>query len=138
MMILALTLAVGSVIRGDEPSVSRNGDAHNLKIDVGRSRVIKAPWAVKRVSVANPKIADVQILTPQEVLVVGNEIGVTDLYLWNEEGQMWQAEVEIELNLQRLQKDIKEFFPTAEVLLSKSNDVVVARGIMRRVEDVKN
>ena len=60
----------------------------------GRSTVIKAPWPTVRVAVTDPKIADVQVLTPEQVLVQGLKVGSTDLILWSEdEQQTWQRRI---------------------------------------------
>ena len=68
--------------------------AQDITLVVGRSTVIKTPWPTVRVAVTDPKIADVQALTPDQVLIQGLKPGSTDLILWSEdEQQTWQRRV---------------------------------------------
>jgi hypothetical protein len=128
VLVLGL-LAVSARGQEDEQGQRR------IKLEVGRSKVVRADWPVTRVSVADSEIADVQVLSPNEVLVVGKSIGVTDLVLWNEQGKTWEAVIDVELDLRQFERELKDYFPTATLSLSKSSDVVVVRGTLRRIED---
>ena len=43
----------------------------SLSIGVGRSKLVKSPLPAKTVTISDPKIADVQILSPTQLLVAG-------------------------------------------------------------------
>jgi Flp pilus assembly secretin CpaC len=82
-----LLLAAGIGVTGAQTESASD----EIILVAGRSAVIKAPWPTVRVAVTDPKIADVQVLTPEQVLVQGLKVGSTDLILWSEDEQKtWQ------------------------------------------------
>src|SRR5262245_470514 len=42
--------------------------AEKIVIAIGQSRVVSTPWPAARVSVTDPAVADVEVLTPGQVL----------------------------------------------------------------------
>ena len=105
-----------------------------ITLPVGHSSVIKAPWLVKQVSVADPEIADVQVITPTQILVLGKQAGSTVLTVWNERGQSWQTTVYVNVDLAKFKTDLARFLPGSKLSLSQSRDVVVITGSLRRAE----
>lgn len=105
-----------------------------ISLPVGHSSVIKAPWLVKQVSVADPEIADVQVITPTQVLVLGKQVGSTVLTVWNERGQSWQTTVYVNVDLAKFKNDLARFLPGSKLSLTQSQDVVVITGSLRRAE----
>lgn len=85
-----LLLVVGPVL-GQPPPRSYDGKVETLTVNVGQSQVVKAPWPVKRVSITDPNVADVKVLTADQVLVMGKNVGSTDLLMWNDREELWQA-----------------------------------------------
>ena len=57
-----------------------------LKVFVDQSKAIQIK-NLKRVSVTNPRVADVVIVSPHELIVNGLTIGRTTLYLWDDKGR---------------------------------------------------
>ena len=107
-------------------------DADVLKVYRGQSKRISGPWPVKRVSVSDPAVADVQVLSPQEVLVQGKSVGTTDLFLWSTNEQVVERRVEVHLDLERLRRELKELFPDSDLSVVRAGDVVAVRGEMAR------
>lgn len=54
-----------------------------VRVEAGGHHLLTRPNGVTRLAVANPKVADVELLSPREVLVVGKTLGETDLRLWS-------------------------------------------------------
>jgi pilus assembly protein CpaC len=105
-----------------------------LTVPLGRSQLVEAPWLVKRLSVTNPEIADVQALAPQRVLVQGKTMGSTDLFLWNEAEEVWQARVDVVADLDQLKSVLSKSLPGSTLELSQSGDVVIVGGALARAE----
>ncbi len=57
--------------------------AERLDLAVGRSLVLELPGPVARVSVAEPKVASLVLLSPTQVYLAGQAPGATTLTLWN-------------------------------------------------------
>lgn len=67
------------------------GTGHSLpstpiSITSGTSQIYDFPSPISKVSVANTKVADVQILGSREVMLVGRKPGFTSLVVWNKQG----------------------------------------------------
>ncbi len=58
--------------------------ATDIAVEAGSQSVIVPPSPVRRAAVADPAIADVEIINPNEVLVIGKHPGATNLALWVE------------------------------------------------------
>jgi Flp pilus assembly secretin CpaC len=82
-----------------------------LHVMVGRSLVINTPTRLKRVSIADPAIADAVIVSPSQILVNGKAPGAVSLVLWDESGQSQSFEVLVELDVLDLQQKIRDDFP---------------------------
>lgn len=106
----------------------------SITLPLGRSQVVDTPWPVKRVSVTSAEIADVQVLSPTKVLVIGKALGSTDLFLWSETEALWKAEVEVVADLKRYERALSRAFPGSRLELSQSRDVVVVSGYLTRAE----
>jgi pilus assembly protein CpaC len=102
-----------------------------ISVVAGQSHVVKAPWPTVRVAVTDPKVADVQILTPDQVLLQGLKVGSTDLILWNEdETKIWKAHVNVTLDAAKLY----ELFPNCALELDQSGDVLLVKGLLRSTD----
>ncbi len=111
------------------------GTTEEITLVAGRSTVVRAPWPTVRVAVTDPKVADVQVLTPEQVLVQGLKVGSTDLILWSEdEQQTWQRRVVVRLDLENIQKSLQRLFPTAELEVSDSGEVLLVQGLLRSAD----
>jgi len=132
LIVLQATASVFGAENGVE--VHPENSRPTLIVYVRQSRLIDTPWPVKRVSVTDPEIADVQVLTPRKVLVFGKAVGSTDLILWSEEEDSWQARIDVEVDLSRLKADLNRFFPGSDLELAQSQDVLVLTGVLGRAE----
>ena len=56
-----------------------------IKLRVGRSKVLRTPFPIQRVSVADPEIADIVLISNREIYVNGNSAGVTNVSLWGKQ-----------------------------------------------------
>ena len=111
-------------------------ETRNIELYLGASEVIEAPWLVKRMSVTNSKIADVQALTPTQILVLGKALGSTDLLLWSETEQVWKAQLHVVANLEQLKTVLARALPGSDLELIQSQDVVVVSGSLARAEQI--
>jgi pilus assembly protein CpaC len=62
----------------------------------GTSRIFSFTAPISRVSVANPRIADIQMVNPKQLMIIGAQPGFTTLALWNIWGQVEEREVRVE------------------------------------------
>jgi pilus assembly protein CpaC len=111
----------------------------DIVLIAGQSMIVQAPWPVAggTVAVTDPTVANVQILTPDQILVQGLKAGATDLILQNEERQRTsQRRVLVRIDLATVDKAITRLFPGAELTVSESRDILVIQGLLRRADQV--
>lgn len=102
-----------------------------VNVNVGQSTVVEAPWPVTRVSITQTDVADVEVLAPTQVLVIGNELGTTDLMLWNEDNEVWHARVAVVIDLDYIGSELAKIFPGCDLEVMQSQDVLVVSGLLR-------
>ena len=76
---LLLGLAAAMVAPGSASAQSLS----RLFVGVDRSHVLDISDPARKVAVANPNIADVQVISPTQLLVVGKAPGVTSLVIFS-------------------------------------------------------
>ena len=99
-----------------------------LHLLVGRSIVISSPGRIKRVSLADPNIAEAIVVSPTQVLVNGKTPGGVSLIIWDESDQSQAFEVSVDIDVLGLSQKIHEVFPSEDVHLETSRDVVMLSG----------
>jgi Flp pilus assembly secretin CpaC len=57
----------------------------SVAVAVNKAVVIRLPKRAAKVSVSQPKIAEVEVISPDTVLIHGRAIGATSLVIWFEE-----------------------------------------------------
>src|SRR5215470_16361777 len=99
-----------------------------LHLLVGRSLIITSPTRIKRVSLADPAIAEDVVVSPTQVLVNGKAPGGVSLIIWDEAGQSQSFEVSVDIDVLGLTQKIHEVFPAEPVQVETSKDVVMLSG----------
>jgi pilus assembly protein CpaC len=109
-------------------SGQESGEPQTLHLLVGRSLVISSPTRIKRVSLADPDIAEAVVVSPTQVLVNGRKSGGVSLMLWDEADQSQAFELSVDIDVLGLTQKIHEVFPTENVHIDTSRDVVILTG----------
>jgi Flp pilus assembly secretin CpaC len=125
---MAVVLLTGAELFGQATRPAQPDEGPPITLFAGQSRVFTAPWPVQRMAVTEPKVADVQAISPTQVLVLGRKLGTTDLILWSGSGQIWQRRVDVQADLQRLRAELSRLFPKSRLEVSQSQDVVIISG----------
>jgi pilus assembly protein CpaC len=111
------------------PLANQEGSgSHTLHLLVGRSLVITSPTPIKRVSVADPNIAEAVVVSPYQVLLNGKVPGGVSLLIWDETDQSQTFEVSVDIDILSLNEKIHEVFPNEGIQLETSKDVVMLSG----------
>lgn len=100
----------------------------SLHLLVGRSLVITSPTRIKRVSLADPAIAEAIVVSPNQVLVNGKAPGGVSLLLWDATDQSQDFEVSVDIDTLTLSQKIHDVFPNEPVQVEASKDVVMLSG----------
>jgi pilus assembly protein CpaC len=110
-------------------------EAEPITIIIGESVIVQAPWPTVRVAVTDPKIADVKVLTPEQVLLQGVKVGSTDLILWREgEQETWQRKVRVRMDVDHFSSKLKDLFPYCRLQVDQSGEVLIIKGLLRSAD----
>src|SRR5215470_1163663 len=104
------------------------GEPQSLHLLVGRSLVITSPTRIKRVSLADPEIAEAIVVSPMQVLVNAKKPGGVSLMIWDEADLSQAFELSVDIDVLGLSEKIHEVFPTENVHIDTSKDVVILTG----------
>lgn len=100
---------------------------------VGKSTLLKLPAPATRVSVGNTAVADVILLNPREVYLLGKSVGSTNIMLWSKTGQTTVVDVTVvgvDI-VASLQGKLKQLLPgETGIKISAAADSVVLTGIV--------
>jgi pilus assembly protein CpaC len=140
-VLVSLTLATSALAAGEHltapPAIRIDrevGAVKNLALETGQNRLLLLSEPIGRVSVADPKIADLKVITPTQLLLTSRGVGSTDLTLWNKRDEALVIALLVTRNLDRLRSQLLEFFPTEKISVSAAGDLIVLSG---EVSDVR-
>ncbi len=80
------------------PATTVSDVIRTIVLHVGESTVLQSPTLVKQVSITDPKVADVQVVSPDQVLLMAKSIGATDLLVWNDQESVTRTRVEVQID----------------------------------------
>src|SRR3954471_4093086 len=104
------------------------GAARDLALEVGQNRLLVLSEPIVRVSVADPKVADLKVITPTQLLLTARGVGSTDLTLWNKRDEPLVLALLVTRNLDALRKQLRELFPAEKITVGAAGDLVVLSG----------
>lgn len=105
----------------DAPSLIR------LDITIGKSQVVELKEAFSRVSVTNPAIADVFVITPTQILINGKAVGVTSLVVFYPSRTMF-FDVTVQTDVDLLKERLSQIAPRDEIQIYPTQDALVMKG----------
>ena len=100
----------------------------SVSVTVNQSRVLQLRTRSRTVSVAQPEIADVVVLSPTDLLINGKAVGTTSLVIWNEQGGISHFSLTVIPDTFGLQRQLRALFPDDQIEVSASGSTLVLRG----------
>ncbi len=104
---------------------------------VGKGTILTLKEPSKRISIANPDIADLNLLSPTEILINGKRPGTTNLIVWDAKGKPTFFDVTVTADMTDLQNKIKEIAPGADVTIDNAGDTLLLRGDLKNEQTKK-
>ena len=129
ILISALSFSAAAVLAlsAVAPAVAADGDTapattasvppvkvRFLALGIGKSVIIDLPRDVKDVLVADPKIANAVIRSPQRAYIIGGGVGQTNVVFFDSEGQQIAAyDIAVKRDLNGVRAALKQMLPAA-------------------------
>jgi pilus assembly protein CpaC len=108
----------------------------------GQTAILLQPVALQRLSIADPEVAEIFAVSPQEILVNGKKLGTTSLMLWDASGARRMYTVEVTPDVRALEQTLRTLFPAERLTVLASGSSVVlsgtisSAGVARRILEV--
>ena len=100
-----------------------------LALGVGKSAIIDLPRDVKDVLVADPKVANAVIRSPQRAYVIGAGVGQTNVVFFDADGNQIAAyDIAIKRDLNGVRAALKQMLPAAAIQAEGIGDSVMLTG----------
>ena len=111
------------------------GAAQKFALEMGQNRLLIISEAIVRVSVADPRVADLKVITQTQLLLTARGVGTTDLTLWNKKDEPLVLSLVVTRNLDALRQQLAELFPHEKLIVTPaSGDLIILSG---EVSDVR-
>jgi pilus assembly protein CpaC len=125
-VLLSLTCALPAAADPLEPEASATSSLH---VAAGKSAPLKISGTISRIVVSQPEIATVDTAGPNDLYVMGHDVGATNLLVFGPDGSLTQViNVEVGYDGVQLQDDINALLPGEPIRVQSLSGGVLLRG----------
>jgi len=140
---MVTTVAAAPKAADISTDLSTVGPALNLTI--GKSTMMRLPSAITRISVGNPTVADVTLISSSELYLLGKTYGSTNLIIWRKGAGPTAIDVNVNIDVARMEAKIRELLPNEKgITVRPAADSVILTGVVssavkaKAAEDIAN
>ena len=102
-----------------------------MNLTIGKSTLLRMPSAVTRLSLGNPGVADVTLISPTELYLLGKTYGSTNLIVWRKGAGPTAIDVNVNIDHQRMQAKLRELLPNEKgIEVRPAADSVILTGVV--------
>ncbi|MBL9017536.1 MAG: type II and III secretion system protein family protein [Myxococcales bacterium] len=117
-----------------QPRVVSQAEASEvMKLQVGETKLLQLSEKIIRIAVADPGIADVQVVTEEQVLITAKSVGMTNVTMWNASNKPLVVSLGIARNLDQLRGQLDKLFPGERITVGSVGDLVILSGTVSDV-----
>src|ERR1700733_14218045 len=110
---LAASLAPVSLQHEIPPAPTVGGGyATDLVVPLYKSQIVTVSGPANRISIGSPDIADIVVISPTQLYVLGKDIGTTNVLLWDKDNHLvGMINVQVQHDLEDLKHKMAELLP---------------------------
>jgi pilus assembly protein CpaC len=98
-----------------------------IDVTIGKSQVIEVKERFDRVSVTDPSIADVFVITPNQILINGKAVGVTSLVVFYPKKTLF-FDLVVQTDIALLQERLKQIAPRDAIEVRPAQNAIILHG----------
>lgn len=103
----------------------------SMDLTIGKSTLLRIPSAVTRISLGNPTVADVTLISPTELYLLGKTYGSTNLIVWRKGGGPTAIDVNVNIDHKRMEAKLRELLPGEKgIQVRPAADSVILTGVV--------
>ena len=99
-----------------------------LRVMVDKSLLINTTERLKRISVTDPTVASVQVVTPTQILVHGKSPGEVSLLIWDELECSRSFDLRVDVDVSACAEEEHRVFPEEQISVTPSRAAIVLSG----------
>ncbi len=100
----------------------------SMELVVGKSTLLRLPQPIQRISVGNPAVADVTLISARELYLLGKTFGSTNVIMWHRNGPTTIVDVSVNVDISGLEKRIQMLLPGEKIKAFGATDSLVLTG----------
>lgn len=103
--------------------------SQNYSMEINKGQVIRLAMPATSVAVANPEVADVQVVSPTLLYVSAQGVGETSILAVNEnDGVILQADIQVTHNISKLRSALSETLRNSDIQIDSTDKAIVLKG----------
>jgi pilus assembly protein CpaC len=130
--LISLTWIVMSpslVLAAEISQIKKDGSRSGIQLALGKSRLYQYSESIVRVSVADAAIADVMVMNPKQIYLIGKKVGSTNVFIWHKDDKLSSLDVSVGIDAGSVQGLLEQLLPTEKNLrVSSAGDSLVLTG----------
>lgn len=100
-----------------------------ISLTVGKSVILKSNAPAKRISIADPAVADFVLISPHEIYVTAKAAGVTNMTVWQNKGAYKVFNLEVGIDISQLKQQLHDILPQeTDVQVTATGDAITLSG----------
>jgi len=103
--------------------------AKQITLSEGKSTLMQLPFPAARIAVGDARVADVILINPSEVYMLGKTTGYTNLIVWNRANQASIIDISVGLDTAGLRQQFDQLFPgERDIRITVSGNSLILTG----------
>lgn len=103
--------------------------AAQIELSEGKSTLMHLPYPAARLAVGDARVADVILINPSEVYMLGKSNGSTNLILWNRANQATIIDITVGIDTLALRKQFEQLLPNEkDLVITVSGGALILSG----------
>ena len=113
------------------PATGKVEMAPQVFLAEGKSTLMRLPYPASRLSVGDASVADVILLNPSEIYMLGKSVGSTNLMLWNKNNDATIVDIAVGIDTVALQSRIGLLMPEEkDIKITTAADTLILSGMV--------
>src|SRR5471032_2588118 len=103
--------------------------AAQIELSEGKSTLMHLPYPAARLAVGDARVADVILINPSEVYMLGKSNGATNLIIWNRANQATIIDIAVGIDTLALRKQFEQLLPNEkDLVITVSGSALILSG----------
>ncbi len=109
------------------PAPGARPQFERVPVTAGRSTIVPTDFAITRIAITNPEVADAVVVQPREILIDGKKAGTVSLIVWGSDRRA-QYDIVVEPAITTLEQQLQALFPGEAITVSVSDEAMILSG----------